>query len=217
MAWKLSDTCFETCSCEVVARARPRHRSPMPLASRTTACSRRRGRHGARKTERDQRGLFGSAQSRERNPGMHICPRRRRIPLAIPVLWVAALLAICCSGTAIAAVSSSKLHPSTHHPKPKSHRVNTLLAGTWSGRYSGAFSGTFTLHWTLSRSILSGSIMLTNPSGKYSVGGSVHGSAITFGAVGAGATYKGSVSGTSMSGTYQTPQGGGSWSAHKTS
>jgi hypothetical protein len=30
-------------------------------------------------------------------------------------------------------------------------------------------------------------------------------------------TYTGSVSGSSMSGHYTTPKGGGSWSAHKTS
>lgn len=146
---------------------------------------------------------------------MHVYPRHRRIPLAIPVLWVAALLAICCSGTAIAAVSSSKLHSSTHHSKPKPHHVS--LAGTWSGQYSGAFSGTFTLHWTLSKSSLNGTIALSNPKGTYGVGGSVSGSAITFGAVGAGATYTGSVSGKSMSGSYKTPKGLGTWSAHKTS
>lgn len=129
-------------------------------------------------------------------------PLRRRIPLLIPALWVA-LLATCCSGTAIAAVSSSK------------HGAS--LAGTWSGHYSGAFSGTFTLHWKQSGSRLSGSIALSNPRGKYGIGGSVHGSAITFGAVGAGATYTGSVSGKSMSGSYKTPKGPGTWSAHKTS
>jgi len=137
--------------------------------------------------------------------------RQHRVSRAIGVLSVAALLGVCCSSTAIGAVSSS----SKHHPKPK-HRASPL-AGTWTGQYSGAFTGTFTLHWTLSGSILKGSITLTNPSGTYNVGGSVSGKAINFGAVGAGATYKGSVSGTSMSGTYETPQGGGSWSAHKTS
>ena len=136
---------------------------------------------------------------------MHVHPRRRRISPAISVLWIAALLAICCSGTAIAAVSSK--------PKPKPHHVP--LGGSWSGQYSGAFSGTFTLTWKLSKGILSGSITLTNPSGKYSVGGSVQGSTIKFGAVGAGAKYKGSVSGSSMSGTYTTPKGDGTWSAHK--
>ena len=43
-----------------------------------------------------------------------------------------------------------------------------------------------TLHWTESGSKLGGSIVLSNPRGKYGISGSVHGSAITFGAVGAG-------------------------------
>jgi len=126
----------------------------------------------------------------------------------IPVLWVVAVLAICCIGTAAAAVSSKP-----HSSKPK----HTSLAGTWSGKYSGAFSGTFTLHWTLKGSHLSGSITLSYPSGKYGISGSVHGTAISFGAVGAGATYTGKVSGKSMSGSYKSPKGGGTWSAHKTS
>jgi hypothetical protein len=46
----------------------------------------------------------------------------------------------------------------------------------------------------------------------------VRGSTIAFGAVGAGATYTGTVSGTSMSGKYQAAgTTGGTWSAHKTS
>jgi len=140
---------------------------------------------------------------------MHAHPLRDRVPLVIRVLSVAALLAVCCSGTAIAAVSSSTSNSSTTQ--------GTSLAGTWSGQYSGAFSGTFTLHWKQSGSSLHGSIALSNPSGTYPISGSVHGSAIKFGAVGAGATYTGSVSGKSMSGRYKTPQGGGAWSAHKTS
>jgi len=137
---------------------------------------------------------------------MHVCSRGRRMAPAISLLWVAALLVFYCTGTAFAAVNSK--------PKPK-HRVS--VAGTWSGQYSGAFTGTFTLHWTLSKSSLSGSIVLSNPNGTYSVTGSVHGTAITFGAVGAGATYTGSQSGKSMSGSYKTPRGVGTWSAHKTS
>ena len=77
--------------------------------------------------------------------------------------------------------------------------------------------GEFTLQWTQSRSSLHGSITLSNPHGKYPITGTVHGKAIQFGAVGAGATYTGSVSGKSMSGSYKTGKGGGKWSAHKTS
>ena len=100
--------------------------------------------------------------------------------------------------------------------KPKRH-VASSIAGKWSGKYSGAFSGTFKLHWTRSGSTLSGSITLSNPSGTYSIKGSVHGSKIAFGALAAGATYTGAWSGKSMSGHYNTPKGGGPWSAHKTS
>jgi hypothetical protein len=89
------------------------------------------------------------------------------------------------------------------------------LAGTWSGKYSGAYSGTFRLHWTQSGPKLKGSITLSKPHGTYGVTGRVRGTSISFGAVGAGATYTGSVSGTSMSGTYRTSAGGGSWSAQR--
>jgi hypothetical protein len=128
-------------------------------------------------------------------------PRRRLSPL----LGVAVLLAVACSASAAIAASNGQ----------STNRVP--LAGTWSGKYSGAFSGTFTLHWTQSGTTLKGSITLSSPHGTYTINGSVKGSAIKFGAVGAGATYKGSVSGKSMSGTYKSPPGGGSWSAHKTS
>jgi hypothetical protein len=117
----------------------------------------------------------------------------RRALLLIPVALVAVLLA---------AYAGAATSPS--------------LAGTWSGKYGGAFSGTFKLHWTQHGSRLTGSITLSYPSGKYPITGSVRGDAIKFGAVGAGATYTGSVSGRSMSGHYLTPRGGGTWSAHKT-
>ena len=127
---------------------------------------------------------------------MHV---RRRIL----VLWVAALLAVCGSATAAAAVSS---------------QAKLKLGGTWTGQYSGAFTGTFTLHWRQTKSQLHGTITLSSPGGTYGIsGGVVKGTAIKFGVVNAGATYTGSVSGsgTSMSGTYKSPQGGGRWSAKK--
>ena len=90
------------------------------------------------------------------------------------------------------------------------------VAGTWVGSYHGAFAGRFTLNWKLTRTILRGTITLSNPPGRYGITGSVgRGGAIQFGVVKVGATYTGSVSGSSMSGSYTTPQGGGSWSARK--
>jgi hypothetical protein len=90
------------------------------------------------------------------------------------------------------------------------------LTGTWSGTYGGAYHGTFTLHWTQSRSQLTGTIKLSGV-GRTNITGSVRGNTIRFGTVGnANAiTYSGSVSGSSMSGTYKTGGTGGSWSAHK--
>jgi hypothetical protein len=131
---------------------------------------------------------------------------RHRLMQRLPALWIAALLALACCGTALAAVS--KHHP----PKPKSK-----LAGKWTGKYSGAVSGHFTIHWTQNGKRLSGTIKLSNPSGKYAIDGSVRPHhKLKFGAVSAGAKYKGTWNGsTSMSGTWTSPEGGGSWSASK--
>ena len=120
----------------------------------------------------------------------------------LPILWIAALLAVCCAATATAST------PPT--------RTTSTLPGTWVGSYSGAFSGTFRLTWTLSGSLLTGSIHLSRPLGKYAIGGKVGKSGgIDFGVVGVGAKYTGTVSGKSMSGSYTSPQGNGTWSAHK--
>lgn len=125
-------------------------------------------------------------------------PLRRRIP----ALWIAAVLALACCGTAVAAASG---HAATA----------SKLAGTWKGHYGGAVSGHFTIHWKQNGSRLHGTITLSNPSGKYAISGLVSQGKIKFGAVGVGAKYKGHVHGTSMSGTWTSPKGGGSWSASK--
>ncbi len=133
-------------------------------------------------------------------------PRRKMTRLA-RVLWMTTLLACCCTSTALAAASSS-----THSA------AQVKLAGKWKGQYSGAFSGHFTLHWTQTGRKLSGAIKLSNPKGKYGIDGSIrHGGKVKFGALGVGASYKGTVHGKTMSGTWSSPQGGGSWSARKVS
>ena len=119
-------------------------------------------------------------------------------------LWVAALLALACCSTALAASSSHAAGRPT-------------LAGTWDGQYSGAVSGHFTIHWKKTGARLHGTITLSKPSGTYGIGGSVHKGKIKFGAVSVGAKYKGKWKGSSMSGTWTSPQGGGSWSATKSS
>jgi hypothetical protein len=119
-------------------------------------------------------------------------------------LWVAAVLALACSGTALAASSSRAA-------------ARPTLAGTWTGSYDGAVSGHFTIHWKKTGSRLHGTIALSKPSGTYGISGSVHKGKIKFGAVSVGAKYKGKWRGSSMSGTWTSPQGGGSWSATKSS
>jgi hypothetical protein len=136
---------------------------------------------------------------------------RRRLPLLSLALPVFAAITICCSNSIATAASPPTANDGCS-------RSVICLSGTWSGTYGGAYHGTFTLHWTQSGSKLSGTIKLSNPNSEPSIKGHVQGSTITFGTVGSEAiTYSGSVSGKSMSGKYQTPGGGGSWGAHKTS
>ena len=138
---------------------------------------------------------------------MNTRSRQHRIARVIPATSVAAaLLVIFSSSNSIAAL--------THF---SSMRSTPRLAGIWSGRYSGAVSGTFTLRWTQSGSTLRGSIKLSNPPGRYPISGTLRGSTISFGAVGVGATYTGTVSGKSMSGRWKSANRGGTWSARKTS
>jgi ABC-type phosphate transport system substrate-binding protein len=138
---------------------------------------------------------------------MKLQPLRRRVTRRLPVLWVAALLALACCSTALAAASASSSTPPTR----------STLAGKWTGHYSGAFSGHFTINWKKRGSALYGHITLSSPQGTYGISGSVNDGKIKFGAVSVGAKYKGHVRGTSMSGTWTSPQGGGSWSASKAS
>jgi hypothetical protein len=92
------------------------------------------------------------------------------------------------------------------------------LSGTWSGQYSGANQGTFTLTWQQSGSNLTGTINISEVGAPSGINGTVSGNTITFGTVGTAAvTYSGTVSGNSMSGTYQSPSGSGTWTATKTS
>jgi hypothetical protein len=101
-------------------------------------------------------------------------------------------------------------------PPPSSSSSDTALSGKWKGTYGGAYSGTFTLNWTEASSKLNGTIDLSQ-GGTTTVQGTVEGSSIKFGTVGGAQVikYTGTVSGDSMSGSYSTPGGNGTWSAHK--
>jgi hypothetical protein len=139
---------------------------------------------------------------------MDVQPLRRGITRGLPALWIAALVALACCGTALAAQSSTRSHAA----------IQVKLGGKWKGTYSGAVSGHFTIHWKQTGTTLHGTIKLSTPSGKYAIDGGVRGKKIKFGAVTVGAKYKGKLQGTTrMSGTWTSGNGGGSWSAHKVS
>jgi hypothetical protein len=139
---------------------------------------------------------------------MDVQPLSRRITRGVPALWIAALLALACCGTALAAQTSARSHAV----------IQLKLGGKWKGTYSGAVSGHFTIHWKQTGTTLHGTIKLSTPSGTYAIDGGVRGQKIKFGAVTVGAKYKGTLHGTTkMSGTWTSGNGGGSWSAHKVS
>jgi len=151
-------------------------------------------------------------------------PRIHALPLAA-VLFGMALTAAGCGGssttsnsTSAASATPTAAATTTATPTSTTATASSGVSGKWSGQYSGAYSGTFELNWQQSGSTLSGTIKLSNPGSTEQINGTVNGSAIKFGTVGGpGITYTGSVSGSSMSGSYQTPGGGGPWSANKTS
>jgi hypothetical protein len=135
----------------------------------------------------------------------------------------AALLIAACSSSPTVTTSPTSTTPGATVPTTSAPESTTPatsgLSGTWAGQYSGAYQGSFTLTWHQSGSNLSGTIKLSAPPGTLPIHGTVEGGAISFGTVGSLAiTYSGSVSGNSMSGTYQVNgSGGGPWSANKTS
>ena len=154
---------------------------------------------------------------RSQRPASHLC--------LVSLLAVLAVTAIGCSSndnnspSPTVATSPVAASPSTTSPPVTSpSAASGDLSGTWSGKYDGAFNGTFTLTWTQSNSKLTGSIKLSTD-GTVNLNGVVAGNSIQFGTVGSTAiTYSGTVSGDSMSGTYQVGgSAGGNWSATKSS
>jgi len=131
------------------------------------------------------------------------------------------LVAAGCGGgsnaTTTTPATPSTTPATTATPTITTAAAESGLSGQWKGQYSGAYSGTFVLRWQQSGSSLGGKITISSPLSTLDVNGTLHGSAITFGTVGSMAiTYTGTVTGSSMSGSYHTPGGGGNWSASKT-
>ncbi len=120
-----------------------------------------------------------------------------------------------------AAPASDSATPASSTPAPVAAGTASGLSGKWTGQYSGSYAGTFILRWQATGSQLSGTIQLSFPQTAEHVTGTVAGGSIRFGTVGSSAiTYSGTVSGNSMSGTYQVHDArnsGGQWSASKSS
>ncbi len=160
-------------------------------------------------------------------------PRHSKL-LSVVALALVAVVALGCSSSkkatttnttapANTAASASTASTGTADSSTTAPQASGDLSGTWSGNYSGAFSGTFTLTWQQTGSNLSGTIKISGLGDvPTNIDGSVQGSSIRFGTVhGEEVTYTGSVSGSSMSGSWQIQVPGhtvqGSWNASKTS
>ena len=158
------------------------------------------------------------------------CQRPMRL---VPGLTVTAALAVtlaACSGSGStaaqgpasqAAQANSAAAPPASAPAAQAASASGL-SGRWRGQYSGAYQGHFLLKWHQSGSKLTGRITLSAPTrGTLGINGTVQGGTIRFGTVGSEAiTYSGSVSGSSMSGTWKIrgpngTAGGGPWSASR--
>jgi hypothetical protein len=158
--------------------------------------------------------------------GSRRSPLSSRAPL-IAVLSMLSVVAVGCgSSNKSTTTTPATANPSVTSPTTSATQSSTSstpsvatggVSGTWSGQYGGAYQGTFTLTWQQSGSNLSGTIKLSAPASSLGIHGTLSGGAIRFGTVGSVAiTYSGSVSGNSMSGTYQVNGStGGSWSATK--
>jgi hypothetical protein len=147
---------------------------------------------------------------------------RLRIAQRLALATGVAALVVVGAGWSTFAWGSAPTAHKVHHSAPPSDHGS--LSGKWSGSYSGTYGGTFRLTWTQSGHNLNGTIMISGFKDETtSIRGSVQGAAIRFGTVGSEPiTYSGSVSGSSMSGTWQIEAGGrslggGSWKASRAS
>ena len=141
---------------------------------------------------------------------------------AVVVSVVAVVALTGCSGSSGNSSPSSTTSPTVTMSSPATPAGTSPsaalgeLSGKWSGTYSGQDQGTFSLTWVEKDSKLVGTIKVSSL-GTVPLNGRVTGSSITFGTVGSTAiTYKGSVSGDSMSGTwYVNGAKQGDWSAQR--
>ncbi len=136
----------------------------------------------------------------------------------------AAALAVLVAVTATVGVLIAILQrPATHAPmRPTAVATPTPIAlqappslnlsGTWAGLCTGPFNGFCSLTWTQTAHALDGTFVVSSPPDNLHISGNLTGSTISFGAGGV-ATFTGTVSGSTMSGSYTDIANGktGSW------
>jgi hypothetical protein len=144
--------------------------------------------------------------------------------LTVTIGAAALLLAACSSASTTTNPPANTTATHTAAAQPKAVAATSApataagaLTGTWNGQYGGSYQGTFVLHWRQQGSKLSGRIHISAPSTSLPIHGRVAGGSIRFGTVGSyEITYTGTVTGSSMSGTYTVGGSqGGNWNASK--
>jgi hypothetical protein len=156
--------------------------------------------------------------------------RSERKRLFAATLVFVAVLAVACSKSSGVTIGPSGGGGVQTSPPPTASQstggiTGSDLSGTWTGIWTNNSpdhsTGSFELQWQQQGSVLSGTITIhgTPCLTDGTITGALNGKTITFGAV-AGQVqvgYTGSVSGTTMSGTYTTACGNavGTWQAAK--
>jgi len=141
--------------------------------------------------------------------------RRWRSAAALAVLVAATaavgvLIAVLQRPPSHAPIQATAIPTSTPTAPQASPSLN--LSGTWAGLCTGPFNGFCSLTWTRTAHALDGTFMLSSPPDNLHISGNLTGSTISFGAGGV-ATFTGTVSGSTMSGSYTDIANGktGSW------
>jgi hypothetical protein len=111
-------------------------------------------------------------------------------------------------------IATGVVRPAPPTPTPSATETppSVDLSGAWLGLCTGPFNGFCSVTWTQTANSLDGTFMLSSPPDTLHISGNLTGSTISFGAVGV-VTFTGSLSGSTMSGSYTDIANGktGSW------
>ena len=143
-------------------------------------------------------------------PGPRWRPGAALAVLVAATAAVGVLIAVLQRPPSHAPIQATAIPTSTPTAPQASPSLN--LSGTWAGLCTGPFNGFCSLTWTRTAHALDGTFMLSSPPENLHISGNLTGSTISFGAGGV-ATFTGTVSGSTMSGSYTDIANGktGSW------